>query len=250
MLTSRDETTFRKPLRDHSVMLPHLLRSGIFSQSKKTATDKRPLPNHDDISDTSRGGSVSCRGGTLLQTDMRVLLGLMKRAGGLPYTDATLDFGAKDFLEGIGRVLSTEAVRSLLNSLLTLSTVTLVVKHYENWSGHTFRFVNKVSWEKRQFRVTLSPELRHAFDSLGRTYMPLTVRNRLTDGVQTALADAIYATSAGSFDVEALANVFGREPNEYGRELRKAMPKLVAAGVLTSWSATRGRIHVERARLN
>lgn len=231
-------------------MLPHLLRSGIFSQSKKTAPDKRPFPKHDDISDYTLGDSVRCMGGTLLQTDMRVLLGLLNRAGGLPYTEATLNFGAKDFLEVIGRRLSTGAVNSLLHSLLTLSTVTLVVKHHTDWSGHTFRFVNEVSWEMRQFRVTLSPELRHAFGSLGRTYVPLTVRNRLKDGVQTALADVIYATSAGSFDVVALAKVFGREPNEFGRELRKALPKLVAAGVLTSWSATRGRIHVERAPFN
>lgn len=242
----REKTTLRKPLPGQSLMIPQLLRSGIFALSKKTASDQRRVPKFDDVSDTSQGASVEYKGERLRQYDMRVLLGLMQIAGGLHCDEATFTFHADNFLALIGKKVSTDAVEALRDSLANLRSATFVVRNFSKDKGFVFGFVNDATWKKRQCTVTLSPLAHKAFEALGFTLLPITVRNHLADGFETAMADIIYSTSTNSFDVDALAALFGRPAVQFGRELRAHMPALVEAGVLEAWSHTRGRIHVER----
>jgi len=232
-------------------MVPHLLRSGIFALSAKSASAVRALPKFDDLGDTWKGASVEYKGARLLQADLSVVLGLMQAAGGMHCDEMEYSADAQQFLKGINRDSSTDGVNRLHDSLTSLRSATFIVKNFTGHSGFAFGFIDSVKWDKRRFTVKLSPMAHRALDHFSTTYLPMTLRNKLSDGVQTALADVMYSTTAESFDIEALAKLFGRKPsqaNQFGREIRKtALPRLVEVGVLTSWSKTRGRVHVVRA---
>lgn len=243
----RDKSTTRAPGAGRSLMVPHLLRSGIFAISAKTAASLRTVPKYDDLSDNSNGASVEYKGSRLRQRDLRVLLGLMHATGGMHFEAAKATFHADDFLRLIGKAACTDSVEALKDSLASLRSATFVVRNFAKDCGVVFGFIDRVEWDKRTFTVHMSPLAHKAVDALGFTLLPISIRNRLKDGVQTALADVFYSTSGDSFDIDALASLFGRLAYEFGREVRVALPLLVAAGVLSSWHMTRGRVHVERA---
>jgi hypothetical protein len=254
MLSTRDENTFRKPRKGYSFMMPQMLRSGIFAISAASAATSRAVPQYDDISDTTRGASVEYRGASLRQYDLRVLLGLLQRAGGMHADNAVIEFDANEFLESIGKSTGTRSVDVLQDSLASLRSATFVVRDYARDKGLVFGFVNSVEWTKRKCKVTLSPSACWKLTGLGwTTYVPMTFRNRLADGVQTALADVLFSSATASpetvysVDLAALAALWGREVGELGREVRSALDRLQAVGIIQEWSATRGRVHVRRA---
>jgi hypothetical protein len=231
-------------------MIPHLLRSGIFALSDKTAAQSRVLPRHDDVSDLTDGGSVEYKGPRLKQRDLRYSLGLMQLSGGLHSESAEVTFHADDFLRMVGRENPcTDTVEGLRDSLSSLRSATFIVRQYAKDRGVVFGFIDSVTWDKRMCAVRMSPMAHKAVDVLGFTLLPLAVRNKLKDGIQTALADIFWSTSATSFDIDALAEIFGRQRDagQFGKEVRLALPRLVKAGVLTGWSKTRGRVHVDKA---
>jgi hypothetical protein len=244
----RDKDTLRNAGPGRSLMVPHLLRSGIFALSAKTAHAQRAVPKYDDVSDVTQGASVEYKGERLRQFDMRVALGVLHLAGGMHCEKANMKFHVNDFARLIGKEkVSTDTVEAIRDSLANLRSATFVVRNFAKDKGVAFGLIDSVEWDRRECTVTLSPSAHRAVDALGFTLLPLDVRNRLTDGVQTALADIFYSTSANSFDLGALAAIFGRDPYQFGQEVREALPVLVAAGVLTGWSKTRGRVHVVRA---
>lgn len=250
ILSRRDPATFRQARPGYSLMVPHLLRSGIFALSAKTASAVRALPKFDDIDDSWKGASVEYKGAPLLQSDLSVLLGLLQLAGGMHFENMEVGADAQEFLKSINRDSSTDGVNRLHNSLASLRSATFVVRNFSGHGGFAFGFIDEVKWDKRRFTVKLSAMAHRALDHFRITYLPMTVRNKLKDGVQTALADVMYSTTADSFDNKALAALMGRKPdqvNQFAKEIRENMPRLVEVGVLTSWSKTRGRLHVVRA---
>jgi hypothetical protein len=237
---------FSKPLAGHSVMMPQLLRSGVFAPTSGAVRASYSVPNFDDISANGRGASVEYRGASLRQYDLRVLLSLVQRAGGMDVTDAIIEFDANDFLAGIGKSTGTRSIDVLRESLINLRSATFVVRDYARDKGSVFGFVNSVEWVKRRCVVRLSPAAHWNLELLGHTYVPMAVRSRLVDGVQTALADLLFASTAASIDLDALAALWGREAVELGREVRAALVKLEAVGIVQEWRSTRGRVHVVR----
>jgi hypothetical protein len=248
---ARDKSVMRTPGQGRSLMVPHLLRSGIFALSDKTAASVRAIPKYDDISNHRDGASVEYKGARLRQRDLRALLGLMHAVGGMPCEAAKVTFHADDFLALIGKrpsgkKPSTETVAALRDSLAALRSATFIVRRFGKDRGVVFGFVDSVEWDKRRFTVHMSPRAHQAVDALGFSLVSITARNKLTDGIQTAMADVIASTSGTRFDLDALAALFGREPVQFGRELRGHMDALVEASVVKAWSHTRGCVHVER----
>jgi hypothetical protein len=253
MLTTRDPNTFRKTREGHSVFIPALMRSGVFALTRgsEPPAEVHPVPKFDHLGDLTDGAVVAYKGAPLCQFDLRVLLGMMQRIGGRNLEDNTLHFDGNEFLASINRSTGTRSLDALRESLASLRSATFVVKQYARDKGMAFGFVDDVSWDGRRVSVTLSKRAHRAYDALGRCYVPMTVRNQLRDGLQTALADMLYASDTPTIDIKALAALWGREDaDEVGREVREAMPKLQAAGVVESWDKSRGRIHVKKARLN
>jgi hypothetical protein len=251
MFTSQlDPDLFRPTFKGQSIMVPQLLRSGVFALSAKSATGAatRAVPKFDDISDSTRGAAVEYVGAPLLQYDLRVLLGLLHLAGGMHADYAELKFDAVEFLTSIGKKdTSSRSIDALRKSMARLRSAVFVVKDFAKDRGMTIGLLADLSWDMRKCLVKLSPMLQRALHHGQRTYLPMAMRNQLADGVQTALADILYATTCESLDINALAAVWGRESHEIGREVREALAKLQEVGMLTQWSATRGRVHVKRA---
>lgn len=238
---------FVKRLDEGHSALPFQLLRGVFALSAKTAAHSRPLCSFDDVSDLTDGASVEYKGERLLQSDLRVLLGLVQQAAALAADNALVTLNAVEFLQSIGRSTCSRSIESLRESLANLRSATFVVKHHARDRGEVFGLVDAVAWDGREVAVKLSSQLSRALYSVGRTYVDMSKRNLLRDGVETALADLVKATNCTSYDVEAIARLWGRaDAKETGREVRAALDRLVAVGLLKGWSRTRGRVHVER----
>lgn len=237
----------QKLLPHYSLMPPQLLR-GIFALSAKTACSHKRTVLHGDISDC-KGASVQYKGALLVQSDLRVLLGLIRLGAHLHVDRAIVTFNAADFLRSIGKQNPcSRAVDALRDSLSSLRSATFVVKDFAGDRGAAFGFVDSVEWSGREVTVNLSAKAAWAFESVGKRYVPVEKRCLLTDGVETALADVIVSTSAESYDLVDLAAMWGRaDAKELGREVRAALDRLVAVKLIRGWSKTRGRVHVDRS---
>jgi hypothetical protein len=246
----RDDTLWIKHFKpEYSFMVSQLLRSGIFAISESRANTKRLVPKFDDLTDVSDQASVSYVGPALRQYDLRVLLRLINLVGGRKanLSDGHLEFHAEDFLRSIHKDDSTRSIDALRESLTRLRSATFTVRHWWGDRGEVFGFVSSVSWDRRRFTVVMEPKAHWAMESLGRTHVNLEARLKLTDGVQTALADIIYSSRGTSFDIDAVAVVWGRDDvKEVGREVRDALDKLQVVRVIKGWSKTRGRVHIDR----
>lgn len=242
-------STYRKFLPGYSIVLPHLLRSGTFAigRTSGAARTSFPVPKHGDLTDTTQGAYVLYKGAPLRQADLRILLGLLQSAGGMVASDAVITFDANTFLKFIGKSGGTRGIQALRDSLTSLRSATFVIKNFLKDKGHTLAFVSRVSWNGRKCTVTLDKDAPETMALLGRTFVPMYLRNRLKDGLQTALLDLVYASSDESFDIEALAGLWNREAGELGRDIREALPKLEGAGAISGWEARRGRVYVKRA---
>jgi len=108
-----------KALQPGNSVLPQQLLRGIFALSTRTACSTKKLCSFDDISDTSKGGSVEYKGAPLVQADLRVLLGLIQAGAALEAENAVLTINATDFLRSIGqlRLCATASQRSRLQRL-------------------------------------------------------------------------------------------------------------------------------------
>lgn len=250
MLLDRDRSHWidcKVTKRDTSYLQPHLLRSTIFAINEADKREHRLVPKFDDVTDLSDGAAVSYVGPVLRQFDLRVLLRLINLVGGKPATKehGVVTFHAEAFLQSIRRDTSTRMVEALRSSLVRLRAATFTVRTWRGACGEVFGFVSSADWTHRSFKVVMDPKAHWAMDSIGHTYVNLDARFQLNDGVETALADLIRSSKCTSFDIPALAQLWGRDSiKEVGRDVRRALPKLVSVGLIRGWSKTRNRVHV------
>jgi len=243
----RAHRTFH-PLRPGlSQLIPHLLRSGAFilGVPKGVVDTSFRIHDHDSTDQLVEGQEVRYQGPQLGQFHKRVVMGLLLLAAGKD-ADEPLKFNARKFLALIGREECTTNVQALRRALADLRAGTFTVTKYDGDVGAVFGIVSEAEWVKRSFCVVMSRRFAHALESLGRTYIPMKARNRLADGVQTALADLIWSTKACMIEITDLARMWGREPVQLGREITQVLRKLKEAGILQSFTRRRGRFHFER----
>lgn len=231
-----------------SHLMPHLLRSNVFSvgQPRGNVDATYSVHRHDSLDEYAEGQEVRYQGPQLGQLHKRVVLGLLLLAAGQD-GDVRLRFTADALLESIGRRVCTGNVRQLRRVLEELRRGTFTVTRYQGDSGSIFGLVSEVEWVKRDFTVTMSRRFASALETLGRTYIPMSARNQLADGLQTALADLIWSTQCSMIQVADLARLWRREPVQLGREISRCLRRLESVGVLTSSRRRRGLFHVEKA---
>ena len=239
--------TFHPARPGVSQLVPHLLRSGVFSAGHASGDISRTfrVHRHDSTDAVVEDQRVRYDGPQLRQFHKRVLLGLLLLAAGKD-GGVTLVFNAQTFLRSIGRDDSTANVGALRRALVDLRRATFTISTYAGDSGEVFGLISEATWVRRTLTVTMSRRLAFALQSLGRTYIPMRQRNLLADGVQTALADLIWSTSVTRMQVTDLAAMWGREHVQLGREITVALGKLKAAGVLKSFNRRRNAFDFER----
>ncbi|WP_431274652.1 hypothetical protein ACQ858_22080 [Variovorax ureilyticus] len=223
-------------------LVPHLLRSGVFGVGFPKGQIDAVFDIHrpDSVDEPVEGQFIAYKGPKLGQFHKRVLLGLLLLAAGLK-GDASLEFSAKDFLGLIGRDVCTANVGALRSALIDLRAATFTITKFQGDRGVVFGLITEASWAKRNFAVEMSAKLAYALEALGRTWIPMRARNRLADGLQTALADLIWSTKVSMIEIAALAKLWNREPVQLGREITEVLRKLKAAGILESYQRRRGR---------
>lgn len=231
-----------------SQMIPDLLRSGVFTVGVPTGAVNAifAVHKHDSIDAEKEGHLVRYTGPQLGQFHKRILLGLLLLAAGKE-GDITLNFTADEFLKSIGRDYCTANVDALRRALADLRAGTFIVTKYQGEQGQVFGFVSSVEWYKREFSVRMDHKGAWALQNFGRTLIPMDKRNQLSDGLQTALADLMYATRQDTYEIVDLAKIWGREPVQLGRDVTAALKKLLIEGVLTSYERCRGKFRVEKA---
>ncbi|QUN27725.1 hypothetical protein KB879_27315 [Cupriavidus sp. KK10] len=227
------------------LMMPALLRSAVFSLGTPCGmVDKTfPVARFDSI-DVSSDGSVQYKGPQLGQFHKRVVLGLLKLAEGA-LGDVTLDFHANTFLEGIGRDVCTANVEVLRNTVADLRTGTFILRNYPLDRGCAFGFVSAVEWDRRKFTVSMDRRAASALAEKRNSFLWMVTRNRLADGLQTALFDLFFATRQFDYRLADLAAIWGREVKEFGRDARRALDTMYKLGALSEYECSRGRIKVK-----
>lgn len=231
-----------------SHLMPQLLRSNVFSvgQPRGNVDSMYSVHRHDSLDAYAEGQEVRYQGPQLGQLHKRVVLGLLLLAAGKD-GDVRLRFTADALLQSIGRRVCTGNVRQLRRVLEELRRGTFTVTRYEGDSGSVFGLISEVEWVKRDFIVTMSRRFASALETLGRTYIPMSARNQLADGLQTALADLIWSTRCSMIQVADLALLWRREPVQLGREISKCLRRLEKVGIITSSQRRRGLFHFEKS---
>lgn len=195
--------------------------------------------------------TVRYKGPALSQKHKRVLLGLLERAAGtLADEDVVLTFDAEAFLRSMYSDASSRSVDRLMDVLSDLRAATFDIRWPGSQRASVFGFIKSAERSRREVVVQLDRRAVEALNtSNARALIPASRRNALADGVQTALADLIYASRAKSFTFKEVADLWEQDADVYARYIRQALPKLQAAGVLTSYEARRGRFSIVLAPL-
>ncbi|QQX85248.1 hypothetical protein JJQ59_04705 [Cupriavidus necator] len=236
---------YPKTLEGFCLMMPALLRSAVFAiGTPRGMVDKTfPVARFDSI-DVSSDASVHYKGPQLGQFHKRVVLGLLKLAEGA-LGDVTLEFHANTFLDSIGRDVCTANVEALRNTVADLRAGTFIMRNYPLDRGSAFGFVSAVEWNRREFSVTMDRRAASTLAERKNSYLWMVTRNRLADGLQTALFDLFFSARQYDYQLADLAAIWGREVKEFGRDTRKALKTMYGLGALSECECARGRIKVK-----
>jgi hypothetical protein len=236
-------------LRDGcSAMIPHLLRSAVFSIGPPSGLVERSfrVHRHDSVDVQEAGQDIRYVGPQLGQVHKRAIYALVLRAAGKSGAFG-MRFHARELLESMGRDHNTTNIEALKRVLGELRAATFTVRQFDGDRGHIFGFVSNVDWKGRMFSIDMDPRFAAALAYLSASFIPMQMRNQLADGVQTALADLVFATRTDFFQISALAQMWEREPVQLGRDLTVALKRLHDVGLLASYERKRGHFKIERA---
>ena len=242
----RKRNTFLKLRPSLSVMIPALNRARVFDISAKPGPIDGVYPVARYDSEDATAGHVEYTGPRLTQFHKRILLGFLQLAAG-QIGDVVLAFNAKQFLKSVGRDSDWRTVEKLRAALTDLRGATFTVRNYEKDRGTVFGWILGSEWCGKNVEVRLDGKVAWAFDALGHTYIPVTKRNRLQDGLQTWLLDLIFSSKQNSFSYDALAAMLGRrDVAGFGKEVRNALAKVAAVGAIEVPEYRRGRFTVTK----
>jgi len=226
------------------------LRSGLFGLST-TISDEDivqsfPIYRWDSVDAAVPGEFIHYSGPRLTQFHKRVLLQIVVLAAGAENTaELCLELGS--FLVSIGRSPCTRNRVALARALGHLASVKGRITKYEGDRGTPFTFLGGLTWVKGSANLLMSPSFARMLWWSRRTLLPLAMRTPLPDGVATALMDLFRAAPQPMYGVKALADIWQREPVQFGRELSGALNRLVDVGFLSGYQRSRGKVHVDVA---
>jgi hypothetical protein len=250
-LSEKQAATERKRFNAETLMLPRKLYNnstamGRFALSCSLFGFNRGKvrPNLDVTLPTFGNGRVHYEGPELRQDDLAVLEGLIVLTRDRLLT-APLQFKAGKFCESIGWSNSTNDKKKMADCLerMRKASIRIVI---DSKTGGVFSLVGDLEWSAEGWTVQLSPTIRKLFDG-GMTFLPLTDRQLLTDGMQTWLAGFLRAwRNVDKFDTEDLHKYSGSKASlkEFGRELKATLQKLQAVGIIHGFESGRGWVSV------
>jgi hypothetical protein len=204
---------------------------------------------------TFGNGRVHYEGPELRQDDLAVLEGLISLTRDNELLTEPLRVKPAEFCVSIGWSKSSSDKQKLLESITRMRKSDLhIVIDSKNWG--MFHLIGDIGESEDVdgnkaddggYNVCLSPTIRRLFAG-GMTFLPLTDRQLLTDGLQTWLAGFLRAwRNVDRFSVEDLYRYSGskqKQVREFGRDLKDALKKLQAVGIIQGFESGRGWVEV------
>lgn len=210
-----------------------------FGRGKERAVANVTLP-------TFGNGRVHYQGPELRQDDLAVLEGLIAMTRETALLTTPLTFQPSQFCLSIGWSNGTKDREKLKDSLTRMRKADLRIV-IDSKTGGLFHLVGDFEWAAEGWTVRLSPTIRRLFEG-GQTFLPLSDRQSLTDGMQTWLAGFLRAwRNVDQFSTEDLLKYSGSKSSlkEFGRELKNTLRKLRDVGIIAGFEAGRGWVSVQ-----
>lgn len=245
--TSLDGDVFLPKFRNTSyVMSADLLCCALFGISKgesmyvdgKTRFVRKYI---EKTFDTCNGASVEYRGKELRQDDLSVLLHLISLRNGM-CTSLTIESSPYALLREMGWSDSKPNVAHLKECLLRLRGALLVIER-DGHRGSAIGFVSEFSWDDdKLWSIRLDDSIVCLFQK-STTYLSISKRSRLTEGLQTWLYGYIRANRCGwAVPLAVIHKSCGSaatDMTEFARSVRDALRQLALADVITDASTVK-----------
>lgn len=239
----------------YSYALPQIaLSCGLFAVGGTTQkvdgvflTRQRPMLYRKRL-DAFGGGHIEFSGEELHQGDKRVFMALVHAVRNRPLS-ATIDIHPKKFVAEIGWSNSKNSFDNLKESIERLQDATLEVLLDDGRSGLRTKMVGVFERDGERWRVELNDSVREIF--LGSsTFVSIKKYRFLRDGLQTWLWHFLSAQYDETvFDIADLHRYSGSIAtlDNFSKNLRQAVSKLVAAEVFAQLTVSYGRLRVLRS---
>lgn len=189
---------------------------------------------------------VHVTGFRLYQVDLSILLRLNHLLRGR-WTSAPFDLDARQLILTAGWPMTARSIPRLAESLTCLAHARFALVR-ANYSVLKFRLFDQLCMEGGRIRGKLSGGMLDLQGPGGDgTFLSLERRRALCDGLQTWLAGMILASKCDEpFHINTLLQHSGSSyarSAEFGRDLRRALERLQAVGIVSSWTqAPNGRL--------
>ena len=223
----------------------NMLTSALFPVGKGPRTHYA-----DDIRILAAAGGVfKYRGPEIRQDDGGVLMALIAETCGRMLARAVI-FNPLEMCKKLGRETTDGryAVQHLRHCIQRLKSAVISVEYPQGFLEVSLiaKFAGDLHDEK--WAVALDPEIVLLFQGTP-TFIDIKKRALLKEGLQTALLgyfSAMYEDN--TFSIEDLHKHSGSKASlrVFGRKLRSALPRLVAARVIAGFTATRGSVTIVR----
>ena len=199
---------------------------------------------------SAAGGTIRHSGPELRQDDGGVFMALLAKTRGDVLTK-TVSFCPRALVKEMGREAKHGhySIAHLRECIERLQSSTLAIKQ-----GNSFLnvvMVPRFNGDSQLWTVRFDDTVARLFraDEKHPTYINIKQRAQLTDGMQTMLQGYFFAMwEEHEFSLVGL-HTFSKSAMSmkvFGREVRKALPRLVAAGVIKSYTTPRGCVRIVR----
>jgi hypothetical protein len=233
-----------------------ILCSALFGTAKGTRTTVDGVTNHDRAYveirfKTTNGAFIEFRGKEVRQDDLTVLLQLISLRAGMA-TSCEIEFSPYAFLTKIGWSNNNISVGHLRECLLRLCQAIVIIERGGE-KGEVSGFLSKFSWEGRIHWSVQVDRRMVALLGTAPTYLIISKRKQLSEGLQTWLYGYIRANLCGwAVPLELIHAASGSQARnmvEFARSVREVLKKLAAIGVVTEASTVKnGKVVIFKVR--
>lgn len=231
---------------------PELLKSRLFghrSGNREVFAEFTPVPAYGK-------SKIEYKGEELRQDDLRVLLALIRiRAGG--GCETAIEFNPREFcVKTLGWGDSGGSVEKLNEAILRLHDAKCRLYYFHEKSGKEvfqgISFITEFSILKGARSVQLSPSLVTLLTGWYRSYMRVSERMSMKDGLGSWLYGVIKADSCElGFDLEQLRAVSGSPMilKEFNRAVSKSMAEFEKMGVIVGFTLKKGHLGLRKTAI-
>lgn len=249
-----DDAVYLPEIRPTSyAMCADILCSALFGTAKGTArTIVDGVTFHDrayiqTTFKTTNGAFIEFRGKELRQDDLTVLLQLISLRAGMA-TSCEIEFSPYAFLTKMGWSNNNISLGHLRECLMRLRQAIVIIERGGN-KGEVSGFLSEFSWEGR---IHWSVQVDHRMVALlgtAPTYLIISKRKQLSEGLQTWMYGYIRANLCGwAVPLELIHAASGSQAKnmvEFARSVREVLKKLTGIGVVTDASTVKnGRVAI------